>query len=134
MNKTNASIYFSEAQLDQVTRAATRAHKSVSEYLRDIAGPWAASDLGERPAAPPTARPPATESAVVQAARLHGMKVTDYRTYAAEMQAREELGLPKLHPITERPPARATILPPPAKRGRAPAPKRTTSGAYRRAG
>lgn len=130
MNKTNASAYFSEAQLDQVSRAAQLAGKSISHYIRDIVGAWAASDLNERPAAPPTVRPPAPQSAIVQAAALHGMKVTDYRRYAAEMQAREELGLPKLHtpPNTGRE-GRATILPP-AKRGRPPA--RSASGTFQR--
>jgi uncharacterized protein (DUF1778 family) len=139
MNKTNASAYFSEAQLDQVTRAANAAGKSVSQYIRDIVGEWAASDLKERPAAPPTARPPAPESAVVRAARLRGMSVTDYRRYGAEMQAREELGLPKLDPYV-RAPGRMTIVPPAPTASKAKAkskppralPRRTASGTFQR--
>jgi uncharacterized protein (DUF1778 family) len=134
MNKNNASVYFSEEQHDQVTRAAARAGKPISEYIRDLVAPWAASDLHEEPAPSPSARPQTTESAIAQAARLHGMKITDYRKLAAELQAREDLGLPRV--ITERPAApraaRTTIVPP--ARPRRPPRRAAASGQYRRAG
>lgn len=133
MNKTNASVYFSEAQLDQVTRAAIRANKTISEYIRDIMGPWAASDLKEKPAAPPTARPPAPRTAIAQAAELHGMKIAEYKAYGAEMQARRELGLPELEPLPVAP-RRSTMLPPapPVLKPRPRAIKRTSSGTFQR--
>lgn len=104
----NISFRVSPEQQDQIERAAQKAGKSVSDYAREVLGPWAASDLGERPALQAVRRAP---SPVAVAAAARGMTRDQYRQFAAEALAQADLRG-----------ARATVLPP--------APPKRPSGMY----
>ena len=119
MNTVTVTVRFSAEQNDQIERAAAAARKTVSDYLRDIVGPWVASDLGEPEPVkvePPKVRP---LSLITQAARLEGVSREAFRQHAAEMVAEQIV-------------QRLKSEPPPAMTPPAPTRKSTPpSGQYR---
>ena len=101
MSQINVSFRVTAEQQDQIVRAAEASGKTLSDYCRDILSPWAASDLGERPAsAPERVRRP--QSPVTLAAQKRGMSRDEFRQLAAELLAQADLQ-----------PSRRTMLPAP---------------------
>lgn len=123
LTQTTVSVRVTVAQAEQIERAAAACNppKTISEYARDVLCPWAASDLGERPAPgiQATRRP---RSAISEAAKLHGMTHSQYRQWVAEKAAASELAALKRQAQPHR---GRTAMVPPAMPGTA------QSGTYR---
>lgn len=101
-----------ELHADLVRRAAAKAEKTVSDYVRDIVVQWAASDLGERLPPLPDLKRGRYRELVEGAAKRAGMTVTAFERHAAETLAAQAMGVPS--PDDARAPGRPPTIPPPS--------------------
>lgn len=89
----NVTVRCYEVDSNTIQRAADRAGKSLSDYVRDILIPWAYSDLCEaRPNMPPLERGRYT-SMIDQAAKAAGLTRDQFEKQAAEQAAAQALGM-----------------------------------------
>ncbi len=89
----NVTVRCYEVDAEAIQRAADRAGKSLSDYVRDIIIPWAYSDLGERrPNLPPLERG-RYQSMLETAAKAAGVPAEAFARQAVEAAAAQALGL-----------------------------------------